>query len=90
MPRTFGFQTFGTGTTWRILLISLVHPPFAVYGLANTLSGLFGLAQWPLDLLVKLPLDGDYTPVNAGLLVFGLATSVALATRIWVGTRPGV
>jgi len=59
-----------------------------VYGLANTLSGLFGLVQWPLDLLVKLTLDGNYTPVNAALLVLGLAASVALATRIWVGTKP--
>lgn len=60
-----------------------------VYGLANTLSGLFGLVQWPLDLLVKLPLDGNYTPVNAALLVLGLVTSVALATRIWLGTKLG-
>jgi len=60
-----------------------------VYGLANTLSGLFGLVQWPLDLLVKLPLDGDYTPVNAALLILGLVTSVALATRIWCGTSSG-
>ena len=61
-----------------------------MYGLANTLSGMFGLVQWPLDLLVKLPLNGNYTPVNAALLVLGLATSVALATRIWLGTKSGV
>lgn len=59
-----------------------------VYGLANTLSGLFGLVQWPLDILIKLPLDGNYTPINAVLLVLGLITSVSLATRIWLGTRP--
>lgn len=58
-----------------------------VYGLANTLSGLFGLVQWPLDILIKLPLDGNYTPINAVLLVLGLITSVSLATRIWLGTR---
>ncbi|KZP34232.1 MFS general substrate transporter [Athelia psychrophila] len=58
-----------------------------VYGLANTLSGLFGLVQWPLDVLVKLPLDGNYSPVNAALLVAGLVTSTALASRIWLGTR---
>lgn len=51
---------------------------------------MFGLVQWPLDLLVKLPLNGNYTPVNAALLVLGLATSVALATRIWLGTKSGV
>ena len=60
-----------------------------MYGLANTLSGLFGLVQWPLDLLVKLPLGGNYTSVNAALLVLGVATSIALATRIWLGTKPG-
>lgn len=60
-----------------------------VYGLANTLSGLFGLVQWPLDVLIKLPLDGNYTPVNAVLLGLGAITSVSLATRIWLGTKPG-
>ncbi|KAF7977749.1 hypothetical protein HWV62_2836 [Athelia sp. TMB] len=58
-----------------------------VYGLANTLSGLFGLVQWPLDVLIKIPLDGNYSPVNTALLVAGLATSTALASRIWLGTR---
>jgi len=59
-----------------------------VYGLANTLSGLFGLVQWPIDVLIKLSLKGNYTPVNAVLLVLGLITSISLATRIWLGTRP--
>ena len=89
MPRTFGFQTFGTGMVGRTNLRPCIHHFLPVYGLANTLSGLFGLVQWPLDLLVKLPLDGNYTPVNAALLVLGLVTSVALATRIWLGTKLG-
>jgi len=58
-----------------------------VYGLANTLSGVFGLVQWPLDLLIKLPFDGNYTPVNAALLILGLVTSLSLAIRIWLGTK---
>lgn len=58
-----------------------------VYGLANTLSGLFGLVQYPIDLLVKQGLDGDYTPVNIGLLLAGALSSAAITARIWFGTR---
>jgi hypothetical protein len=87
LSRTFGFQTFGTGTTPRTYSLSHIRSFLVVYGLANTLSGLFGLVQWPLDLLVKLPLDGNYSPVNAVLLVFGLASSIALTIRIWLGTK---
>ncbi|GAA99771.1 uncharacterized protein L969DRAFT_52196 [Mixia osmundae IAM 14324] len=61
-----------------------------VYGLMNTLSGLFGLVQYALDLLIKGPLQGNYTPVNVGLLIAGLITSVGLASRIHYGTRDGV
>jgi len=89
--RTFGFETFGTGTVSWISRFTDSYSPFfllpAVYGLANTLSGVFGLVQWPLDLLIKLPFDGNYTPVNAALLILGLVTSLSLAARIWLGTK---
>lgn len=58
-----------------------------VYGLANTISGLFGLVQYPLDLAVKYPLKGNPTAVNVVLLVAGVLTSVGVVVRIWAATR---
>ncbi|KAG9054845.1 hypothetical protein FS842_003964 [Serendipita sp. 407] len=59
-----------------------------VYGLANTLSGLFGLVLRPIDLLLKSKLHGDYTPPNLVLLGCGIVASSLLTWRVWVGTRP--
>ena len=35
-----------------------------VYGLANTLSGLFGRVQWLLDLLITTLPDGNHPPAG--------------------------
>lgn len=58
-----------------------------VYGLANTISGLFGLVQYPLDLAVKYPLKGNPTIVNVALLAAGVLTTAGVAGRIWRATR---
>jgi len=60
-----------------------------VYGLAMTLSGLFGLILTPLDILTKGPLGGDYTPVNVTMLVLGVITAIGLFIRVWSYTRSG-
>ncbi|ORY23437.1 major facilitator superfamily domain-containing protein [Naematelia encephala] len=54
-----------------------------VYGLAMTLSGLFGLILTPLDILTKGPLHGSFTPVNVTLLVLGVISSMTLAYKVW-------
>lgn len=48
-----------------------------VYGLANAISGLFTLVQYPIDYAVKKKLNGNYTPINAALLILGLLLSSA-------------
>jgi len=58
-----------------------------VYGLANTLAGLFGLILRPIDVLLKSKLHGDYTPVNLVLFVGGLVANVMLSWRVWSETR---
>jgi len=58
-----------------------------VYGLANTLAGLFGLILRPIDVLLKSKLHGDYTPVNLVLFVGGLVANLMLSWRIWSETR---
>lgn len=35
-----------------------------VYGLANTLSGLFGLVQWPLDVLITTLPNDNHPPAG--------------------------
>lgn len=60
-----------------------------VYGLAMTLSGLFGLILTPLDIFTKNQLRGNYTPVNITLLLFGLVTALGLGLRVWLYTREG-
>lgn len=58
-----------------------------VYGLCNSLSGLFGLIQYPLDLFVKFTLKGSPTIVNVVLLVLGTTASAAVAWRIKSGIK---
>lgn len=58
-----------------------------VYGLANSLSGIFGLVLRPIDLLLKSKLHGDYTPPNLVLLACGVLASTALSWKVWSGTR---
>jgi hypothetical protein len=58
-----------------------------VYGLANSIAGLFGLILRPIDVLLKSKLHGDYTPPNLVLFVCGLFASVILSWRVWSGTR---
>jgi hypothetical protein len=47
--------TFGTGMLLKLMCVRI----FTISCLANML---FGLVQWPLDLLVKLPLDKQLHP----------------------------
>ncbi|KZT39089.1 MFS general substrate transporter, partial [Sistotremastrum suecicum HHB10207 ss-3] len=58
-----------------------------VYGLANTIAGLFNLILRPVDVLVKDNLRGNFTPVNVALVVLGSISSAALGWRIWSGGR---
>lgn len=58
-----------------------------VYGLANTLSGMLNVVQWPMDLLVKYRLQGNFTPLNLALIVFGALAPAAVSLRIWKGAR---
>lgn len=58
-----------------------------VYGLANSIAGIFGLILRPIDLLLKSKLHGDYTPPNLVLLGCGIAASTALTWKVWSGTR---
>lgn len=58
-----------------------------VFGLANTISGLFNLVLRPIDVLVKTTLGGNYTPVNLALLVAGFASSALLSGKIYVGIK---
>ena len=60
-----------------------------VYGLAMTLSGLFGLLLTPMDLLTKNALGGNFTPINVILLVLGLTSAVGMYWRVWSYTRQG-
>jgi hypothetical protein len=60
-----------------------------VYGLAMTLSGLFGLLLTPMDVLTKDVLDGNFTPINVVLMVLGLFSAVRLYWRVWSYTRQG-
>lgn len=63
------------------------HTFGTVYGLANSLSGLFGLTLRPLDVLTKNQLNGDYTAVNTLGLVLGALVSAILSIRIWIAHR---
>lgn len=63
------------------------HTFGTVYGLANSLSGLFGLILRPLDVLTKNRLNSNYTPVNISGLGLGALTSAILSVRIWVAHR---
>lgn len=58
-----------------------------VYGLANTISGVFNLVQWPIDLLVKYKLGGNFTPVNVALLVVGALSCLLVSVRIQLGVK---
>lgn len=58
-----------------------------VYGLANTFSGIFNLIQWPMDLLVKYKLNGNFTPINLALVVAGIITCGAVSARIQAGVK---
>ena len=63
------------------------HTFGTVYGLANSLSGLFGLILRPLDVLTRNRLNGNYNPVNILGLVLGTLVSAILSIRIWVAHR---
>jgi hypothetical protein len=54
------------------------------YGLCNTLSGLFGLIQYPLDLANKYTFNGNPTPVNIGLTVVAATLNLAVAIKIYL------
>ncbi|KAG8930639.1 hypothetical protein FRC02_003966 [Tulasnella sp. 418] len=59
-----------------------------VYGLTNSISGLFGLVLRPIDVLVKTKLDGDYVPIDVLGIILGILSSSLLSWQIWKGTRP--
>ncbi|PVF96317.1 hypothetical protein CPB86DRAFT_775822 [Serendipita vermifera] len=59
-----------------------------VYGLSNSIAGVFGLTLRPIDLLLKSKLHGDYTPPNLVLFACGIIASSLLSWKVWIGTRP--
>ncbi|KAK6193210.1 UTP-glucose-1-phosphate uridylyltransferase [Pestalotiopsis sp. IQ-011] len=58
-----------------------------VYGTVICLSGLFNFSQSGLDYLLHVTFGGDPVPVNAGLLVLGLAVGAALVAFVWWNVR---
>ncbi|KDQ16482.1 hypothetical protein BOTBODRAFT_30811 [Botryobasidium botryosum FD-172 SS1] len=61
-----------------------------VMGLANSLAGLFVLILGPIDLLVKGPLEGDYTPANVTMMVVGMGSAAWLCWRMCEGGQRGL
>lgn len=58
-----------------------------VYGTAMSMSGIVGMINAPLDVLVKTKLGGDYLPVDIMYIVLGFVTSGALLFKVWQATR---
>ncbi|SCZ91468.1 BZ3500_MvSof-1268-A1-R1_Chr1-2g01429 [Microbotryum saponariae] len=61
----------------------------SVYGLSMTLSGLVGLLNAPLDVLVKTRLDGHFVGVDWGFVVLGCASAGWFVGRVRRGTKGG-
>lgn len=57
-----------------------------VYGLANSVAGIFGLILRPIDVLVKNEWQGDYVAIDVIGVGFGLLASGLLTWKIWKGT----
>lgn len=58
-----------------------------VYGLANSVAGVFGLILRPVDVLVKNEWQGDYVGIDVIGAGLGLMASGLLTWKIWQGTR---
>jgi len=58
-----------------------------VYGLAMSTSGVVGMVNAPLDVLVKGGLKGNFVPVDAGYVGLGVATGAVLVGMVWRATR---
>jgi len=54
-----------------------------VYGLLNTIAGVFGLILRPIDLFTKGTLRGNYTIVNLVGIVLGAISAALVAWRIY-------
>ncbi|KDE03512.1 hypothetical protein MVLG_06024 [Microbotryum lychnidis-dioicae p1A1 Lamole] len=59
----------------------------SVYGLSMTLSGLVGLFNAPLDVLVKTRLDGHFDGVDLAFVVLGCASAGWFVGRVRRGTK---
>lgn len=51
------------------------------------MSGIFGLVLRPVDVFVKVRLEGDYVAVDVLGVAIGVIGSGLLSWKIWSGTR---
>ncbi|KAK4700906.1 hypothetical protein P7C70_g5337, partial [Phenoliferia sp. Uapishka_3] len=94
-------QLIGIGVfcLFRPLMYTAVSDAFAkvfgfqnfgtVYGLAMTTSGLVGLINAPLDLLVKNVLHNNFVPIGIAFTTAGVAICSALMVVVWRHTKQG-